>query len=98
MSRQLKFEDRSGYFLTDMTNINNFDSSLLNIDEVSFRNDDELIMYDIKYIKNLNRLHTFYLVFNNLDRIFRKSGEDKYLIFSQTEKKQNNIKKLRTSF
>ena len=86
MSRQLKFEDRSGYFLTDMTNINNFDPSLLNIDEVSFRNDDELIMYDIKYIKNLNRLHILYLVLNNLAGMFRKSGEDKYLIFSQTQK------------
>ena len=64
-----------------MTNINDFDPSLLNIDEVSFRG-DELITYDIKYIKNLNRLNTLYLVFNNLDRCFKKSGEDKYLFFA----------------
>ena len=49
--------------------INDIDPSLLNIDEVSFRN-DELIMYDIKYAKNLNRLNTLYLGFNNLDGYF----------------------------
>ena len=63
-----------------MTNINDFDPSLLNIDEVSFKS-DELIMYDIKYIKNLNSLNTLYLVFNNLDTYIEKSGENRYLIF-----------------
>ena len=42
-TRQLTIKDRSGYFFTDMTNINDFDSSLINIDKVSFR-DHELIM------------------------------------------------------
>ena len=68
-----------------MANIDNFDPSLLNIDEVPFRG-DELIMYDIKYIKNLNRLNTLYLVFNNLDGYFKKSGEDKYLFCASTGK------------
>ena len=30
--------------------------------------------------------NTFYLVFNNLDGVFNKSGDNKYLIFSSTEK------------
>ena len=30
-------------------------------------------MYDIKHIKNLNRLNTLYLVFNNLDAYFKKT-------------------------
>ena len=75
ITRQLTIEDRSGYFFTDMTNI----------DKVSFRN-DELTMYDIKYIKNSDRLNTLYLVFNNLDGVFQRSGENKYLMFSSTEK------------
>ena len=33
-----------------MTNISDFDPSLLNIDQVLFES-NELIMYDIKYIK-----------------------------------------------
>ena len=52
-----------------MTNINDFDPRLLNIDEVSFMG-DELIMYDINYVKNVNRLNTLYLVFNNVDAYF----------------------------
>ena len=68
---QLTIENRSGYFFSDMTNINDFDSSLLNTDKVSFRN-DESTMYDIKYIKILNRLNTLYLVFNNLDGVLKE--------------------------
>ena len=78
------------YFFTDMTNINDFDPSLLNIDEVSFKS-DELIMYDIKYIKNLSRLNILYLVFNNLDAYIEKSGENKYLIFVSTKKNKSML-------
>ena len=74
-TRQLTIEDRSGYVFSDMTNINDFDPSLLDIDKVSFRDDGELIMYDIQYIKNSNRLNTLYLVFHNLDGVFQRSGE-----------------------
>ena len=73
-----------------MTNILDFDPSLLNIDEVSFRG-DELFMYDIKYIKILNGLNTLYLVFSNLDGYFRKSGVDKYLFFASTEKNRTML-------
>ena len=64
-TRQINIEDRPGYLFTEMTNINDFDPRLLNIDEISFKS-DKLIMYDIKYIKNT--LSTLYLVFNNLDK------------------------------
>ena len=49
-----------------MTNINDFDPNLLNIDQVAFESGG-LIMYEIKYIKDLNSLSYLYLVFNNLD-------------------------------
>ena len=54
--RPINIKDRQGYFFNDMTNIDDFDPSLLNI-EVSFKS-DELIIYDIKYIKDLNSLNT----------------------------------------
>ena len=68
-----------------MTSINDFDPSLLNIDQVLFKS-IELVMYDIKYIKNLNP-DSLYLVFNNLDAYIEKSGEKRYLLFASTEKK-----------
>ena len=74
-----------------MTNINDFDPSLLNIDEVLFKS-DKLIMYGIKYIKNLNSLNSLYLVFNNLDAYIEESGENRYLIFASTEKNEIMLK------
>ena len=88
---QINIENRQGYFFNDMTNINDFDPSLLNIDEVSFKS-DELIINDIKYIKNLNSLNSLYLVFNNLDAYIEKSDENKYLSFASTEKNRMMLK------
>ena len=49
-SIQLNIEDRSVYFFSGMTDVNNFDSDLLDVHEIAFR-DDRLIMYDICYAK-----------------------------------------------
>ena len=53
---------------------------------------DELIMYEIKYIKNVESLNPFYLVFNNLSAYIEKSGENRYLIFASTEKNKIMLK------
>ena len=70
-----------------MANIGDFDLSLLNIDQIAFKSNDS-INYDIKYIKNPNGSNSLYLVFNNLDAYIEKSGENKYLIFSSTDKNE----------
>ena len=90
--RQINFENRQNYFFNDISNINDFDPSLLNIDEVLFES-NELIMYDINYIKNLNSSDSLYLDFNNLDAYIEKNGEIRYLIFASTEK--NIVMKLK---
>ena len=77
VTRQLNIKDKSDYFFTDMINVNNFDSSLLHVDRT-------VIDYD--FVKNLNKMDNLYLVFTNLDAVFRKSGKNKYLIFTATEK------------
>ena len=83
VTRQLNIKDREGHFFTHMININNFDPGLLHVDRTAI--DYNFIVYDIKYVKNLNKIDSLYIVFNNLDIIFRKSGKDKYLILSSTE-------------
>ena len=67
-----------------MININNFDLGVLHVGRTAI--DYDFIVYDIKYVKNLNKIDDLYIAFNNLDVVFRKSGKDKYLIFSSTEK------------
>ena len=74
-----------------MKNISDFDPSLLNIDEISFKS-NELINYDIKYIQNVNSLNTLNLVFNNLDAYIEKGGENRYLTFTSTEKNKIMLK------
>ena len=84
--RQINIENRQNYFVNDMTNINSFDPSFLNTDQVLFEN-NELTMNEIKYIKNLNSLGSRYLVFNNLDAYIEESSKNnRYLIFPSTEK------------
>ena len=73
-----------------MTNIEDFDLSLLTLDKVSFESNKSII-YDIKYIKNLNSSNSLYLVFNNLDAYIEKSGENKYLILASTDKNKSAL-------
>ena len=44
-----------------MTNSSDFDLGLLNVGSLRFR-DDDLIIYDIKNIKNLNGSNSLYLI------------------------------------
>ena len=84
-AKQVNIKNRQSYFFNDMTNIKDFDSNLLNIDQLLFEN-NKLIAYNIEYIKNLNDSNSLYLVFNNSDAYIEKSGENKYLIFASTDK------------
>ena len=38
--RRINIKNRPGHFFNDMTNINDFDPSLLNIDRLVFKNDE----------------------------------------------------------
>ena len=52
VTRQLNIKDKEGHFFTDMIDINNFDPGLLHVDRTA--RDHDFIVYDIKYVKNLN--------------------------------------------
>ena len=64
--RQVNIINRQDYFFNDITNIGDFDSNLLNMDQMAFKSNDSII-YEIKYIKNLNGSNSLYLAFNNLE-------------------------------
>ena len=57
-----------------MTNINNFDPKLLLINEIATFNSGST-MFDISYCKESD---TPYIVFNNTECIFEKSGINSY--------------------
>ena len=58
--RQENIKNRQNDFFNDMTNIGDFDLSLVNIDQISFKSNDSII-YEIKYIKNLNGSNSLFL-------------------------------------
>ena len=86
---RLDIQDKPGYFIMNMTNINNFDPELLTMDDFAvFR--DGSILYDIVCCeKNISP----YIVFNNIECIFRKSGVFSYLIFCESDKNKKKLDK-----
>ena len=75
-----------------MTNIKNFDPSMLSIDQISFESTDSVI-YDIEYItmKRTHNENSLYLIFNNVDAYIEENNEDKYLIFASTDKNKEAL-------
>ena len=65
-TEQVNIKNHQSYFFNDMTNIKDFDPSLLNIDQLLLES-NKRVTYNIEYIKNLDSSNSLYLVFNNLD-------------------------------
>ena len=89
--RQINVKNRTYYFFNDMINIKNFDSSLLKIDEKSYKN---VGIYYIGYItmkrisdyENINSVNPLYLIIGKVDGYIEESNENKYLAFASTDK------------
>ena len=79
-----------------MTNIKNFDSSLLSIDQVLFKKDTDSVIYETEYFKNFDSANSLYLIFNTVDACIENPTEDdsktKYLVFASTDKSKEALK------
>ena len=78
-TKRVNIEDKSGYYFMNMTNIKNFDADLLVINELATFSSG-LTMFEISYGEESN---TRYIVFNDIQCVFRKRGQDKYLIICE---------------
>ena len=93
--RQAIIRNSQKYFFNDMTNIKNIDPSLLNLDQLSFENNDSVI-YEIDYLKNFNNKNSLYLVFDNVDAYIEYNpaeddSESKYLVFAFKDKNREAL-------
>ena len=79
-TKRLNIEEKCGYYFMNMINVNDFDPKLLLINEITAFNSGST-MFEISYEKESN---TPYIVFNDIECIFGKSGINKYLIFCET--------------
>ena len=89
--RQVNIKNRQNYFFNSMTNIKNFDPSLLSIDQVSFKKSTDCVIYFIEYFKNIDSSNSLYLVFNNVDAYIEEYNEDRYLVFALTDKSKEAL-------
>ena len=88
-TKRLNIEDKPGYFFMNMTNVNDFNVKLLLINEFTIF-ENRSIMFDISYCEENN---VAYILFDNVECVFRKSGVFNYLIFCETEKNKNMLDK-----
>ena len=98
--REVNIKNRLHYFFNDMTNIKNFDPSLLGIDKISFKSTDAVI-YHIGYItmksldkKKIDTANSVYRIFNNVNGYIEcnsteGSNEDKFSRHKQNSNMTN---------
>ena len=94
--RQVNIKICPYFFYNSMTNIKNFDPTLLSTDQVSFKKSTNCVIYDIEYFKNLDNENSIYLVFNNVGAYIEcnsteENNEDKYLVFASADKKKEAL-------
>ena len=87
--RQVSIKNPQNYFFSGMTNIKNFDPSLLSIGKITFKSTDSVI-YGIKYFKHFDSAKSLCLIFNNVDG-YVESNKSKYLIFPSTDKNKEAL-------
>ena len=103
--RQMSIKNRPDYSLNDnmVVNTKDFDSSLLEINKLSFKGVFSFYCYYIKYIptKSPNRVSIdrtdnnedyHYLFLNYVDGFIEESDGIKYLVFASTEKNKKALK------
>ena len=105
--KQIDIKNRTYYFYNDKIDLENFDSSLLKLDQKSYKDID---IYNIGYItikkigdcKNIYSVNPLYLHITNASGYIEEINENKYLIFDSVElhsideneellKKDNNV-------
>ena len=80
--RSLNIRDKPSYYFVNVTNINDFDSEVLSIDDFTIFKDGSIV-FKIVYCEENNTPH---VVFNNIECISRKSGIFSYLTFCESDK------------
>ena len=102
---QLKIKNRPDYFFNDnmIVNIKDFDSSLLEINKLSFKGIFSVIIHYIKYIttkisngvsiyRTDNDEDFLFLFLDGLDGYIEKHNGIKYLVFDSTDKDKEALK------
>ena len=86
-SKELRIKDWSGYFFKEKVNILDIEPEYFMINDFNFCKDGSTI-FNVCYCKENSVPH---VGFNNIERIFRKSGVFSYLSFCQSHKNKKML-------
>ena len=85
--RELNIKNWSGYFFSNVTNIDDFDPEFLLVNDFKSSKDGS-IFFNISYYEKNNVPH---IGFSNIECIFRKSGIFSYLNFWESDKNKKML-------
>ena len=87
--KQINIKNRTFYFCNNIIDLENFDSSLLKIDKISYK---DIGIYNIGYItkkkidvyKNIYSVNPLYLHTNHASGYIEEKGVNRHLVFDST--------------
>ena len=90
-TESIDIKNQNYYFLNDMMNLNDFDSSLLKIDKKSYKDIDiyytgYITIKKIDEYESIYSVKTLYLIIHSAAGHFKEKNNDKYLILDSTDK------------
>ena len=96
--KQINVKSRTYYFLNDMINIKDFDSSQLKIDKISYKSIGifyigYITMKSISNDDNINSVNPLYLIIAEVEGYFEENNGNKYLTFASTDKNRKVLEK-----
>ena len=101
--KQINIKNRTYYFYNDITDLENFDSSLLKFDKKSYK---DIGIYNTGYItikkigdcKNIYSANPLYLRINHASGYIDEKGVNKYLVFHSKDENKELLKKCNDVF
>ena len=101
--KQINIKNRTYYFYSDIIDLENFKSNLINIDKISYKDID---IYNIGYItikkiddcKNIYSVNPLYSNIAHSSGYSEEKGVNKYLVFDSTDKNIELVKKYKDVF
>ena len=92
--KEINIKNRTYYFYNGIIDIKRFDSNNLKLDKKSYK---DLAVYNIGYVTikkigsghDVNSVNPLYLRINNVNGYIEQVNEDKYLVFDDTHKNEN---------
>ena len=96
--KEINIKNRTYHFLNDVINIEDFDISLLKIDNKSYKNIDNyyigyITIRNISDCKSVNSVNHFDFIVGEADGHIEKENGNKYLVFDSTDENKEVLKK-----